>query len=282
MNKQNFLNLIIISRGFSIFPKIFWPIKKNLHTGINPIIPIVKYEDAFMQKKQIMQDNKGKSGIYRWINKETRESYVGSAVNLSKRFSTYYSQLMIEKILKRSQSYIFSAIQKYSYSKFTIEILEYCESNDLIKREQYYIDSLKPEYNILKIAGSSFGKIHKEETKFKISESLKGKPLSILTKEKMSKSRLGKKFSEKTKKTLSELRKGKLSPFSGKLHSENTKKKMSEVLGSKVEVFNIETNETIIYSSIRKTAEALGCSDWTVRNYIKNKNLYKGKYFLKK
>ncbi|KAF3079962.1 hypothetical protein TWF569_002834 [Orbilia oligospora] len=47
----------------------------------------------------------------------------------------------------------------------------------------------------------------------------------------------------------------------GKLHSENTKKKMSEVLGSKVEVFNIETNETIIYSSIRKTAEALGCSD---------------------
>src|SRR5579871_5079819 len=168
---------------------------------------------------------------------------------------------MIEKILNRSKSYILSAIQKHSHSKFTLEIIEYCESNYLIKREQYYIDLLKPEYNILKIAGSSFGRIHTEETKMKISKILKGKPLSELTKEKMSNIRIGKKFSEKTKKILSELRKGKPSPFLGKLHSENTKKKMSETLGSKVEVFNTETNEITIYLSNYQAAKALGCSD---------------------
>ena len=61
--------------------------------------------------------------------------------NLSKRFRVYYSLLSIEKILNTSKSHILSAILKYGYSKFTLEILEYCDSKDLIKREQYYIDS---------------------------------------------------------------------------------------------------------------------------------------------
>lgn len=56
---------------------------------------------------------------------------------------------------------------------------------------------------------------------------------------------------------------------------------MSAAIGSKVEVLNIETNETTIYTSNYKAAEALGCSDFTVRNYIKNQKLYKGKYFFK-
>ena len=33
------------------------------------------------------------------------------------------------------------------------EILEYCEPSKVLEREQYYIDLLKPEYNILKTAG---------------------------------------------------------------------------------------------------------------------------------
>jgi len=62
-----------------------------------------------------MQDNKGKAGVYRWINKETGECYVGSAKNLSLRFITYYSKNNMEKILKRSKSHIISTILKYSH-----------------------------------------------------------------------------------------------------------------------------------------------------------------------
>lgn len=37
--------------------------KSCLHTL--PIVPVIKYPNAELQKKQILQDNKGKAGIYR-------------------------------------------------------------------------------------------------------------------------------------------------------------------------------------------------------------------------
>lgn len=68
---------------------------------------------------------------------------------------------------------IYKALLNYGYSKFTLEILEYCDPADLIKREQYYIYLLKPEYNILKKAFSSLGFKHSEETRVKMSDSQK-------------------------------------------------------------------------------------------------------------
>jgi hypothetical protein len=45
-----------------------------------------------------------------------------------------------------------------------LDILEYCEKvkTVILKSEQYYIDLLKPEYNILTKAGSSLGYKHTE------------------------------------------------------------------------------------------------------------------------
>ena len=66
------------------------------------------------------------------------------------------------------------AILKYGYINFKLEILEYCDPNDVIKREQYYLDSLKPEYNILQVAGSSLGHKHKDEVRLAMSVSRTG------------------------------------------------------------------------------------------------------------
>jgi group I intron endonuclease len=52
---------------------------------------------------------------------------------------------------------IHRTLLKYGYSAFSLYILEYCNKEDLISREQYYLDLYKPEYNVLKIAGSSVG-----------------------------------------------------------------------------------------------------------------------------
>jgi group I intron endonuclease len=60
---------------------------------------------------------------------------------------------------------IHKALLKYRYSNFSFEILEYCEPKKCIEREQYYLDLLKPEYNILKNAGSPLGFKHSEESK---------------------------------------------------------------------------------------------------------------------
>ena len=244
------------------------------------ITPLTIYSSK--EKELAIKENRGKSGIYRWVNVLTGDTYIGSAVDLSKRFSVYYSQKSVQEVLNRSKSNILSAIEKYDHSNFSLEILEYCNSNDTVVREQYYLDFLYPEYNILPVASSSLGNLHTEETKIKISNSLRGRSLSEETKQKMSESRTGKVFSEETKKILSDIRTGKNSPFLNKTHSEETKQKMSEAMGSKVEAFNKETNETTIYSSNYKAAEAIGCSEFTVRYYIKNKKLYKGKFLFKK
>nr|UYR50730.1 hypothetical protein [Morchella crassipes] len=41
------------------------------------------------------------------------------------------------------------ALLKYGYSNFSLEILEYCESNNRHERENHYFRLLKPEYNII-------------------------------------------------------------------------------------------------------------------------------------
>lgn len=126
-------------------------IKKKYYSIYNPnslsIIPAVIYPNAEKQKLQIYKENRHKSGIYRWTNLKTKESYIGSSINLTKRFYSYYSK----KSLKSKKSLIYRAIKDYKHSNFSLEILEFFEKFVLIEREQYYIDWLKPEYNIKKI-----------------------------------------------------------------------------------------------------------------------------------
>lgn len=57
--------------------------------------------------------------------------------------------------LKRAGSRIYRALLKHGYSEFRLEKLEYCKSAITIKREGYYLDNLKHEYNILKTAGAT-------------------------------------------------------------------------------------------------------------------------------
>lgn len=117
-----------------------------------------------MDKPKILRDNKNKSGIYRWVNKVNGKSYIGSSVNLSRRFRGYYSIRFLEKEIKKNKSAVYRSLIKHGYSNFSVEILEYCDPKNLIKREQYYLDKLKPEYNILRIAGSSLGFKHSADS----------------------------------------------------------------------------------------------------------------------
>jgi group I intron endonuclease len=73
---------------------------------------------------------------------------------------------VLENQIKKNNSNIYRSLIKNGYSKFRLEILEYCELHILIEREQYYLDILNPEYNILKIAaGSLTGFKHSEAAK---------------------------------------------------------------------------------------------------------------------
>ena len=51
---------------------------------------------------------------------------------------------------------------------FRLEILEYNEKAKILEREQYYLDRLKPTYNICKVAGSSLGRVTNRSTRLKL------------------------------------------------------------------------------------------------------------------
>lgn len=56
---------------------------------------------------------------------------------------TFLLSLLKNKILKNN-SLIYRALLKYGYYNFYLEILEYCDKINVIDKEQYYIDHLKP------------------------------------------------------------------------------------------------------------------------------------------
>ena len=95
----------------------------------------------------ILKENKRKSGIYRLNILVTGKSYMGSSINLAGRLNIYYSKKAMLGKLSTRTSIIYSAILKHDYVNFSLDILEYCDINVLIEREQYYLDTLKPEYN---------------------------------------------------------------------------------------------------------------------------------------
>ena len=246
------------------------------------------YEDAYSMRKSIIKNNKNKSGIYKWTNKLTNEIYIGQSVDLSKRFINYFNM----SYLKNREALIISrALIKYGYSNFSLEILEYCDIADLIKREQYYLDKLSPKYNILKIAGSSLGHKLTEETKAKISKSLKGvyvkeksalysrthteetKALMALKKSKAN--NLGKTHTEETKELMRQ-------KALGRKHSEETLLKMSASKGYLVNIHekcDLEGFKLIgSFVSIRKAAKFLGLSGNTIRLYINSGEIFKDRY----
>ena len=57
--------------------------------------PVKIYKNA--DKRRIISENKGKSGIYRWTNLTNGKSYIGSSTNLQKRLRDSFSIKYLEK-----------------------------------------------------------------------------------------------------------------------------------------------------------------------------------------
>lgn len=219
------------------------------------IIAVALYSNAERDKYLVYKENRGKSGIYRLNNLITGSFYIGSAVNLTKRMTNYYSSNFLKKELRRNSSIISSSLLKYGYSNFSIEILEYCDLEFLIKREQYYLDLLKPDYNILMTAGSRLGSKHSPETllKFK-TRKLSPEALANL------------KLAKAGKAPLSALR------------------KINHLLvtGHITTVVNNKDNSVKSYDSVREAARDINVNHVTLLNYIKSGKLLKGIYLITK
>lgn len=164
------------------------------------------------------------TGIYKIENLINGKVYVGSAVNFKARVNLHIHRLRLKK---HHSCKLQNSWNKYGEENFKFEIIELCEKDKLIEREQYYIDlydSFNKGYNCNPKAGSNIGKKLTDEQKQKISQSKKGKPSN----------RIGSKHSEESKLKMSQIRKGKRWNPNFKKHTEDTKKKLSQIGASKI------------------------------------------------
>ena len=116
-------------------------------------------------------------GIYKFTNIITGKIYIGSAINLRKRFVQHRSSL---RLGTHHSIYFQNAYNKYGESNFVYNILEYVtDKTDLLLREQYYLDTilfaqdyinkksnkfLELGYNLNPIAKNRFGSKQKTES----------------------------------------------------------------------------------------------------------------------
>ena len=164
-----------------------------------------------------------RSGVYCIINKINSKRYVGSSKNIKGRWNEHLQNLQIG----RASLLLQNAWDKYGSINFEFIILEYCQIEKLIEKEQYWINHFNSHYsghgyNILSIAGSLLGFKHSKETRYEMSRTRKGRAHSQETKEKIRQGNTNKIFSEE--------RKGKISKANkGRTKSEDFKKNLSKI-----------------------------------------------------
>jgi len=134
-----------------------------------------------------------KTGVYVIENLVNGKKYVGSAArSFRERWNGHKNDLKN----KRHHSHILQrAFNKYGEENFKFDILGYYPPCFVLKAEQHFIDTLKPEYNICKVAGSLLGTKRSETTKQK---------MSSIKKELHSDPSYGKRSSERLKKYYSD------------------------------------------------------------------------------
>lgn len=90
------------------------------------------------------------SCIYKITNKVNGKTYIGSTKNVKARWAKH------KALLRHSyhhNHHLQAAWNKYGEDSFTFEIVEECIPSMLLSREQFFIDTMKPEYNQTAIAG---------------------------------------------------------------------------------------------------------------------------------
>lgn len=165
------------------------------------------------------------SGIYK-ISSPSGKFYIGSSVNIHRRWLAHKTRL---KAGKHHSMYLQRACNKYGINSLSIEIVTLCDRSELLSEEQFYIDSLSPEYNVCRIAGSCRGINHvfTEEHKRKIVLAHKGKKLSPEHCAMIGDVHRGKTLSDSHLSRLRELSAGESNPFYGQKHSKETIEKVS-------------------------------------------------------
>ncbi len=158
------------------------------------------------------------SAIYAIVNTETCDMYVGSAVDVARRWRRHTHDLR-KKV--HACRHLQNAYHKYGADTFDWEIIETVDyKEDLIPREQFWLNFFRPAYNKRRVANSCFGlkrspearknmrqaqlgRKQSPETIAKRAAALRGKPRPVEVRAKISASHIGIKPSAEAKAKMS-------------------------------------------------------------------------------
>ena len=110
------------------------------------------------------------SGIYLITCLINGKKYVGQSIDIKRRFNQHRR--------KEHNSKLKTEFEKFGIDAFEFKVLEECEASELAEREDYYLKTFKPEYNIRKE-----GQFISEEARKRMSNSRLGKKRPEISKE---------------------------------------------------------------------------------------------------
>jgi group I intron endonuclease len=103
--------------------------------------------------------------------------YIGSAIDIKSRWNRHISEL---RKGKHGNRHLLHHYNKYGENDLVFSVVKECEPVKLLYWEQFYIDLLKPSFNICANAGSRFGVLATFATREKIKASWKHRsPISM-------------------------------------------------------------------------------------------------------
>lgn len=199
-----------------------------------------------------------KAIIYKIENLKNGKIYIGSTTNYPRRKKRHWDDLRHNKHhslpLQRSWN-------KYGEGSFTISKIEkglFIDKETLLKREQFYMDTLLPEYNVCKKAGSQLGSKRSDEFKKRCSDRMKGKPAW----------NKGLKLPKQSKETIRKRTKNRI----GKHLSTETKLRIKGKVSRKITQWSSDNVFIKEWDSAKQISKELPCSYTAIVNYINGKS----------
>jgi len=113
----------------------------------------------------------GSAGVYQIRNLQNDKRYIGSSVNLNKRWREHRSALNNNNHWNR---HLQRSWNRHGSENFICEPLVTCHPSMRLWYEQQFLDQWKPEYNMAPASGSPLGVLRSAETKALISKAKTG------------------------------------------------------------------------------------------------------------
>lgn len=116
--------------------------------------------------------------IYMIMNIVTGDFYIGSTINIDRRKLIHFCDLRHNR---HHSPILQNSFNKHGENNIVFEVIETVDAidlQDILEREQFYIDTLHPRFNVCKIAGSPLGIRHTEQSRLNMSVAHLGKKLS--------------------------------------------------------------------------------------------------------